>query len=122
MQRACCGVIASGTATLEAAYYGLPYCLVYRLAPLSYALAKVVVKIERIGLVNILAGEGVVEELIQSKAEPVAVARSLRGFLESPAKRQALQKRLAETSGKLGGLGAHERAARAVASWLGHAI
>ena len=36
MQRACCAVIASGTATLEAAYYGLPYCLVYRLAPLSY--------------------------------------------------------------------------------------
>ncbi|MES2923756.1 MAG: lipid-A-disaccharide synthase [Verrucomicrobiota bacterium] len=118
MQRACSAVIASGTATLEAAYYGLPYCLVYRLAPLSYLMAKLLVKIEHVGLVNILAGELVVEELIQAKAEPVGVARSMRGFLESPAKREALQARLAETSAKLGGKGAHERAARAVAGWL----
>lgn len=118
MQRACCAVIASGTATLEAAYYGLPYCLVYRLAPLSYLMAKLLVKIEYAGLVNILAGEGVVEELIQAKAEPVGVSRSLKEFLESPAKREALQARLAETTAKLGGEGAHERAAQAVAGWL----
>lgn len=118
MQRAGCAVIASGTATLEAAYYGLPYCLVYRTAPLTYLLARLLVKIEYIGLVNILAGEGVVEELIQDRAEPDAVARSLREFLESPAKREALQARLAEVSAKLGGKGAHERAARAVAGWL----
>ena len=118
MQRACCAVIASGTATLEAAYYGLPYCLVYRLAPLSYGMAKLLVKIELIGLVNILAGELVVEELIQAKAEPVAVSRSLKGFLESPAKREALRARLAATSAKLGGKGAHQRAARSVAGWL----
>ena len=118
MQRACCAVIASGTATLEAAYYGLPYCLVYRVAPLTYLLARMLVKIEHIGLVNILAEEGVVEELIQARAEPVAVASSLRGFLESPAKRDALQARLAEISAKLGGKGAHRCAARAVADWL----
>jgi len=118
MQRACCAVIASGTATLEAAYYGLPYCLVYRTAPLTYLLAKLLVKIKYIGLVNILAGERVVEELIQSAAEPSAVAGSLRAFLESPAKRVALQARLAETADKLGGHGAHDRAAQAVAGWL----
>ena len=119
MQRAGCAVIASGTATLEAAYYGLPYCLVYRLAPLSYALAKLVVKIEHVGLVNILAGEGVVDEFIQAKAEPATVTEALRKFLESPAKREALRMRLAETSAKLGGRGAHERAAQSVAGWLG---
>lgn len=118
MQRACCAVIASGTATLEAAYYGLPYCLVYRVAPLTYAAAKVLVKIKHIGIVNILAGEGVVEELIQAAAEPVAVSNSLKAFLESPEKRAALQARLAETAAKLGGPGAHERAAHAVAGWL----
>ena len=118
MQRACCAVIASGTATLEAAYYGLPYCLVYRMAPLSYLMAKILVKIELVGLVNILAQEEVVEELIQAEAEPVAVARALQEFLESPTKRAALQLRLAETVTQLGGLGAHERAARAVAAWL----
>jgi len=119
MQRACCAVIASGTATLEAAYYGLPYCLVYRMAPLTYVTAKLLVKIKRIGLVNILAGEDVIEELIQDEAIPSNVARSLREFVDSPAKRAALHVRLAETTGKLGGLGAHERAARAVAGWLG---
>ena len=118
MQRACCAVIASGTATLEAAYYGLPYCLVYRVAALTYMMAKILVKIELIGLVNILAGEEVVEELVQGKARPELVARSLAGFVESPAKREALRVKLAETSSMLGGLGAHERAARAVADWL----
>ncbi len=118
MQRACCAVIASGTATLEAAYYGLPYCLVYRVAPLTYVMARILVKIQLIGLVNILAGEEVVEELVQGDATPQAVAGSLNGFLDSPAKREALRMRLAETASMLGGLGAHEKAARAVAAWL----
>ena len=100
MQRACCAVIASGTATLEAAYFGLPYCLVYRMAPLTYLVARIVVKIERIGLVNILAGEEVVEEFIQAEAEPIAVSRSLQGFLESAEKREALQARLGGNLGQ----------------------
>ncbi len=118
MQRACCAVIASGTATLEAACYGLPYCLVYRVAPLTYAAAKALVKIKHIGIVNILAGREVIEEFIQADAEPAAVSRSLKGFLESPEKRDALREQLAETASKLGGSGAHERAATAVADWL----
>ena len=118
MQRACCAVIASGTATLEAAYYGLPYCLVYRTAPLTYLMARMLVNIERVGLVNILAAGEVVEELIQGRAQPAAVTRSLRAFLESADKRAALQARLAATVAQLGGQGAHERAAKAVAAWL----
>ena len=114
MQRACCAVIASGTATLEAAYYGLPYCLVYRVAPFTYMMAKLLVKIDFIGLVNILAGEEVIEEFIQARARPDLVGDALRGFLEHPERRAALQIRLAETAAKLGGDGAHERAARAV--------
>jgi lipid-A-disaccharide synthase len=80
--------------------------------------AKVVVKIEHVGLVNILAGEGVVDEFIQGKAEPVAVSAALKEFLASSEKREALQLRFTEISSKLGGRGAHERAAQAVASWL----
>lgn len=118
MQRACCAVIASGTATLEAAYYGIPYCLVYRTAPLTYVLAKLLVKIRYIGLVNILAEEGVVEEFVQGAAEPVTVSNALRGFLESPAARDALRERLLATCAKLGGPGAHQKAATAVAAWL----
>ncbi len=118
MQHAYCAVIASGTATLEAAYYGLPYCLVYRVAPLTYVMAKILVKIELIGLVNILAGSEVVEEFVQADAEPKAVFEALRGFIESPEKCSDLQQKLAETTGKLGGLGAHQRAAMVVAGWL----
>ncbi len=118
MQRACCAVIASGTATLEAAYYGLPYCLVYRVAPLTYAAARVLVKIKHIGIVNILAGEEVVREMIQGAATPRPVAECLKSFISSPETRASLRHRLAETCSKLGGPGAHDRAARAVAGWL----
>jgi lipid-A-disaccharide synthase len=118
MQQAGCGVIASGTATLEAAYYGLPYCLVYKVAGLTYVMAKLLVKIKFIGIVNILAEEQVVEEFIQGAAEPGKVVPALKRFIEDPATREALQVRLAETSAKLGGLGAHARAAEVVAGWL----
>jgi lipid-A-disaccharide synthase len=118
MQRAYCAVIASGTATLEAAYYRLPYCLVYRTAPLTYFLAKLLVKIRYIGLVNILAGEEVVEELIQDRAVAPAVVKSLQGLLENPEAHRKLAQRLAETADRLGGEGAHQRAADAVAGWL----
>jgi len=118
MQRACCGVIASGTATLEAACFGLPYCLVYRVAPLTYLFGRMLVKIKHIGLVNILAGDEVVREFIQSDADPRKVAPVLRGFLESPDSRHSVETRLLETAAMLGEPGTHERAARAVAGWL----
>ena len=119
MQRAVCAVIASGTATLEAAYFGLPYCLVYKVTWSTYLLGRMLVKLDHIGLVNILAGEGVVEEFIQADADPVVVAASMERFLDHPEQREALCVLLAETASKLGGTGAHERAARAVAGWFG---
>ncbi|MBN8457115.1 MAG: lipid-A-disaccharide synthase [Verrucomicrobia bacterium] len=118
MQRACCGVIASGTATLEAAYFGLPYCLVYKVAWPTYFAGKLLIKLKHIGLVNILAGDGVVEELIQADAEPGPVGAALKKLVQSPEQRDALRVRLLETADKLGGPGAHDRAAAAVAEWL----
>ena len=118
MRRAACGVIASGTATLEAACLGIPYCLVYRVAPLTYLLAKLLVKIEFIGLVNIIAGERVVEELVQSDASPDKVAGQLRHLIESPARAAKLQDRLADVAAMLGEPGVEKRAAARVAEWL----
>lgn len=115
MQRACCGVLASGTATLEAAYYGLPYCLVYRVAPLTYLIAKLVVNIEFIGIVNILARKKVVEEFIQGDATPQKVGDCLWELIENPDRRQALQSQLADTAAMLGEPGSHERVASLVA-------
>ena len=118
MQRACCGVIASGTATLEAAYLGLPYCLTYKVAWPTYLAGRMLVRLKHIGLVNILAGDEVVEEFIQADAEAVPIGTALRRLLQDPEHRAAVQTRLAQTAAKLGGAGAHERAARAVAAWL----
>ena len=118
MRQAGCGVIASGTATLEAACLGIPYCLVYRVAPLTYLFAKLLVKIEFIGLVNIIAGEPVVEELVQSDASPNKVAAELKRLIESPDLASKMQGRLAGVAAMLGEPGVEKRAAGRVAEWL----
>lgn len=118
MRQAGCGVIASGTATLEAACLGIPYCLVYRVAPLTYFLAKLLVKIEFIGLVNIIAGERVVEELVQADASPERVAEQLKRLIESPELTSKMQTRLAGVAAMLGEPGVEKRAAARVAHWL----
>jgi lipid-A-disaccharide synthase len=120
MQRAACGVIASGTATLEAAYFDLPYCLIYKVAWPTYVIGRQLVKIDHIGLVNILAGRGVVEEFIQADADAKLVSAELGRLLDDPGYRERLQATLAETASKLGGQGAHERAAVIVDRWLRH--
>ena len=118
MQQAGCGVIASGTATLEAAYYGLPYCLIYKIAWPSYFMGKLLVKIEFIGLVNILAGKKVVEELIQCEAEPAQIQNQLSRFITSSSAVESVQAELAETSKLLGDSGCHNRAASHILSEL----
>jgi lipid-A-disaccharide synthase len=118
MQRATCGVIASGTATLEAAYFGLPYVLIYKVAWPTYWLGKMLVKIDFIGLVNILAGKAVVKELIQSNAEAPKIVAELRRLLAGGEDRERMIASLRETAELLGGPGAHERAAEVVGEWL----
>jgi len=118
MQTATCGVIASGTATLEAATFGLPYCLVYKMAWTTYLLGKMLVKIKYIGLVNILAGEKVVEEFIQADASPAQVSEWLRDILSHEKTRNDLIQKLGEVSSKLGETGTHRRAAERVSEWL----
>ncbi len=114
MQRATCGVVASGTATLEAAWFGLPYCLVYRVAWPTYAIGKALVKVDFLGIVNILARREVVKELLQHEANPSALAAELTRLLECSDTRRALQTELAEVVSRLGQPGSHERAALAI--------
>jgi len=119
MQRAGCGVIASGTATLEAACFGLPHCLVYKVAWPTYFLGKMLVDLPHIGLANILAGRQVVEELIQGDAAPCQIEHVLRRFLDDPEHCRKTTADLLETAVLLGGPGAHRRAAQAVARHFG---
>lgn len=119
MQRAAVGVVASGTATLEAAYFGLPYCLVYRVAWLTYVVGRMVVEVEHLGIVNVIAGREVVKELLQGDATPDRIAAELGRLLDDPAAREALRAEMAAVIATLGEGGAHARAAGAVMEALG---
>jgi len=118
MQQASCAVIASGTATLEAAWYGLPYCLVYKIAFPTYLLGKMLVKVKHIGLVNILAGKQVVEEFIQGEADPINIKEALERFMKDPEYTAQVKAEMAEVVAQLGEPGCHLRAAKEVIATL----
>jgi lipid-A-disaccharide synthase len=108
------GVVASGTASLEAAVAGLPIVVVYRMHPLSYAVGRTLVRVEHIGLPNLVAGRRVVPELVQGACTPERIATELLRYLEQPAERERVVRALAEIPPLLGGPGVFERAADAV--------
>ncbi len=116
MCRATVGVVASGTATLEAACLGLPYCLVYRVAWLTAFAARRVLSVKHLGIVNVIAGRELVRELLQERASGAAIAEELGRLLEDGDAREALRAELASVVARLGEGGSHRRAAEAVAS------
>jgi lipid-A-disaccharide synthase len=118
MQRAAAGVVASGTATLEAAWYGLPYCLVYKVAWPTYLAARLMVELEFIGMVNILAGRQVVHEFVQGEASAGNVTSFLESAMTDAVLRAELSSGLLETAALLGEGGAARRAADAIVSLL----
>ncbi len=108
------GAVASGTATLDAALAGLPFVAVYRMQPLTYLLARLLVKVDHVALPNLVAGTGLVPELLQGKFTPEALARSLERYLDDPAEAGRVRRELLDLRERLGGAGAYERAAEAV--------
>jgi lipid-A-disaccharide synthase len=114
MQRAQAGAVASGTATLEAACFGLPYTLIYNVSWPTYLAAKLVVRIKHLGIVNILAKREVVKELVQGSLNPDTLANATVDLLQNDARRKQLQQELAEVVATLGTGGAYARAAKAV--------
>lgn len=120
MQCAAVGVVASGTATLEAACLGLPYCLVYKTAWLTAFAARKLISVEFLGIVNVIAEREVVRELLQERATGNEIAEELGRLLEDKKARSDLEKELAEVVDSLGEGGSHERAAAAITSlWNG---
>jgi lipid-A-disaccharide synthase len=108
-------LVASGTATLEAACYGTPMVVLYRLSSVSYALARALVRgVSHISLPNIVAGRGVVPELIQGRATPDGVAAAALLLLGDEVARAGQRAALIEVRARLGEAGAGLRAARAV--------
>lgn len=118
--RACDAVVSvSGTVTLEIALVGTPLVIIYKLAPLTFQLAKHLVKVAHIGLCNIVAGETVAKELIQDDASPAQIADEIGRMLNSNAYHADIKERLLRVRERLGGGGADQRVAALVGNMLG---
>lgn len=102
---------ASGTATLEAALMLRPMIIVYRMSWVTYALARMLVSVNHIGMVNIIAGASVVPELIQNDVTPERIVIETRAILEEPERLQRIVGQLKEVRSRLGTPGAAGRVA-----------
>jgi lipid-A-disaccharide synthase len=114
MQRAFVGIVASGSATLEAAYFAMPSVLIYKVAWPTYVAARLVVNVEFLGMPNLLAGKEVVPEFIQHEAKPGAVVKAVRLLMEKSPARDRMISDFDAIISKLGGTGASERAAQTI--------
>jgi lipid-A-disaccharide synthase len=113
-----CAIVASGTATVEAALLGTPMVVVYRLAPASAFFLRFMIRTPFFSMVNLVAGRRIVPELIQGDFIPAAVAAGIRKLLESRAASEEMRAGLAEVRTLLGPSGAIKRAAEAFARML----
>ncbi len=107
-------LVASGTATLQAAVVGTPMVLLYRTDRLTYRLARLLIRVPWIGLVNLVAGRPVVPELIQDEATGVRLYEEARRLLENSLAYDEMKQALASVKSSLGEPGASQRAARVV--------
>ncbi len=105
----------SGTVTLQLALMKTPMAIVYKVAPLSYAIGKRLIRVESVGLANIVAGRRIVREFIQDDAEPRAMCTELIRLLDDDSYAQQMREDLAEVCSRLGDPGCSRRVADIVA-------
>jgi lipid-A-disaccharide synthase len=105
---------ASGTATVQTALHDTPMVIVYRVSPLTYQLGRRLVSVRSIGMVNLIAGEQIVPELIQDAFTPDAVAREAVSMLTDSGRIARIREGLSRVRARLGGPGASGRAADAI--------
>jgi len=104
-------LVASGTATLEVALFGVPMIVVYRVSRITYHLGKLLIRVPAIGLANLVPQKGVVPELIQREVSPERLVEHSLPFLTNAVYLSAIRKELARTRSLLGAPGASDRAA-----------
>ena len=112
-------LVASGTATLETAIMGVPMVIAYRVSPLTYLVGRLVISVPHIGLANLVAGETVVPELIQSEVTPEALAREAAAILDDEERSGAIRRKLDTVRERLGQGGASEKTARIALEMMG---
>ena len=111
-------IIASGSATLEAGILGCPMVIVYKLNPLTYWLARLLVKVPLVGLVNIVAEEEVATELIQDKVTAKNISEEVLVLLRAPEKEKAIRERLLKLRDSLGEPGVMKAVAKRIADFM----
>ena len=118
-------VVASGTATVEAALIGNPFVVVYRVSPLTYAIAQRMVTVPHVAMANLIAGKRVVPELIQQEFTAAGIVKQIEPLLPDGPPRQSMMQELARirallnTRPESGEGGAIERVAAITLSRLG---
>jgi lipid-A-disaccharide synthase len=111
---------ASGTATVQTALHDVPMVIVYRVSPMTYRVGKRLVTVTTVGMVNLIAGEMIVPELIQDAFTPEAVAREAVSMLTDRARAARIREGLVRVRERLGGPGASRRAAEAILRVVHH--
>jgi lipid-A-disaccharide synthase len=119
MQRTFVGIVASGSATLEAAYFRLPFVLIYKVAWPTYLAARLVVNVKYLGMPNVLADKEVVPEFIQHRARGRAIAKAVLRLIDELSAREQMISEFDAIIAKLGEGGASDRAANAIVNELG---
>lgn len=112
-------LVASGTATLETALLERPMVIVYRLSPVTYTLARLLVGVRFIGIPNIVAGREIVPELVQGSATGHRIAAAARAIIDDASGRERMVRELAAVRNVLGPEGASGRAAEMARRLLG---
>lgn len=110
-------LVTSGTATLETALFSVPEVVCYLGSPLSYQIARRLVNVQYISLVNLIVGRELVKELIQKEFNPSRLRKELANILE-PQRRKELQEGYRELKAKLGHSGASAKAAEHMVAFL----
>jgi lipid-A-disaccharide synthase len=111
-------LVASGTATLQAAILETPMLILYRVAWFTYLVARILVKVDHMGLVNLVAGKRIVPELLQGEATPERIDQEVQRLLADLPRREAIKKDLAQVRSQLGTPGASQRAAQILLNYI----
>jgi len=111
-------LVTSGTATLETALFGVPEVVCYRTSAVSYGIAKRLIRVPYISLVNLIMEKEAVRELIQDNFSAEALATELRAILPNGSKRASMEQDYRELKQRVGEAGASVRAGSAIVNYL----
>ena len=115
------GIIKSGTSTLEAGIFGLPMIIVYRTSLLTYLIGKSLVKVDNIGMVNIIYGNRIVPELIQNDVNEKSIYRECKKILTDMNLNNEIKRKFEELKEKLSPASTSGNAAEIIYSLINEA-